>query len=279
MAVTEMKVMQRDPNVLNSVGIIMTPSEFKDIPGDPSRCAWVPVMIPDVTEDRERIARQGITVDRVNLGSLSDGEQNRTLLETADLYGRIFAATPWNEEPLPVAEQAAELAAALARPDAQFLLVRNRQDEIKGFSMAWTTTPEEFATEKWETPEMQQTVLRVLQRMDIKPDEPMTYFAEAGIDPELRGKGISRIFYADRLDVARKLRNPVVVRTIAPFDRPTPINVLAQEFGMKQILGPVVGIGGRRGRKPIIRVSQTTAFGGIDTEKPDRVLYALAGIR
>lgn len=265
------QVIQREPNSLNNIATIMTGAQWAEIPGDPRN--WVPTIIPDVSKERQSLAEKGVTVERVNLSALNPEQQNVVLLETANLYGRIFAGAPWFETPSPVEEQADALREDLSRPDAQFLLVRNGKGEIKGFSMSWTTTPKELVAEKWETEDMQEKILDTLTQLGISPDNPITYFAEAGIDPELRGLNISNIFYANRLEVAKELGYPVIVRT----KDSTNINFNADAFGMTQIFGPVIGFGNRRNGKRSLKVRSNTFYGGVDTEKPDRVLWLLGG--
>ena len=249
----------------------MTGLEWADIPG--RDVPWSPVIIPDTRRELERIAKEGITVERVDLTKLSESEQASLLTATAENYGYIFSLPPWGEKPKRIEEQVAEIRDDITRQDAQFLVVKNKQGEIKGFSLSYTTTPEQLVREKWETEEMQAKVLAILKKKNIQPDRPITYFAEAAIDPELRGLGISKIFYKERLAVAKELGYPVIVRT----QDTTPVNILGPEFGMEQILGYVVNTEYRINGRRDIQVSKTKAYGGIDTERPDRVLYALAG--
>lgn len=267
----KVKIIQREPNNLNSVGSLVTFGERGQIQRESS---LNPIIIPDVTEDKARLARLGIRVERVDLASLSADEQNNVLLQTADIYGRVFAGAPWFEEPLHVEEQAKILRLDLARPDTQLLLVINNDGEIKGFSWSYTITPSELVQEKWETSEMQTNVIEVLKTLDIQPDEPITYFAEAGINRELRGLGISNIFYAERLAGAKELGFPVLMRT----KKGTKIPFLADRFGLKQIFGPVGEISRRDGTRAI-EFSSDTYYGGIDTENEERTLYALSRVK
>lgn len=298
----ELCILQRSKSDLNNVGTIMTEGEWQRIPARPP---WFPTVIPDTSWEESALLKKGIRVEKLNIATMSVEEQKTELAKLAICYADVFAdPNTWDEktrcpiedkfygsttevgqtcscgqcqlEPAyPIETTVAKITEELTKPNAELYVVRDeRTNNIKGFTWSYTTTPIELAKEKWQTAAMRRKVTTVLKQVGITSNQKITYFSESGILPELRGNGISKLFYSKRLESARKRGDAVIVRT----NTKSAINVLAEEFGMMQIFGPAVEIQNRRADGKRILVSIDRAYCGVDIENNERVLYALAGL-
>lgn len=210
-----------------------------------------------------------------------------------EIYPGVFRGEPWNEawrcpegeffgldkqcgdacpncggpltEAYPREETREYVTQELARPDAALWLLRTPQGKLAGFSWAFSyESPEEFANEKYRTPEMRATIVRALGGCGITGR--FFYLSESGIDPnsDMRGFGMSNEMHAVRLAEAQRLGLPAVQRTSAGG----PMYRTSSKF-MQQISGPI-GVY----EKGVRRIIVTDEMAGpVDTEREDRALF------
>ncbi len=184
----------------------------------------------------------------------------------ASVYADAFAGMPWNEytqcasegkffgketnpgdvctscgeteltEAYPESETREYITKELERPDSSLYLLRHEQ-EVVGFTWGFSYgSPEEFAIEKYRSPELQERIANVLGRHGVTSS--FYYLSESAIrdSPELRGKGVSLIFHQVRLALASEKGMPAVQRTSSEG----PMYRTSQKSGMTQISGPEV---------------------------------------
>jgi hypothetical protein len=221
------------------------------------------------------------------------------LNELALLYAKVFAGEPWNEftycpkekkyfgettqegqacpEPncgavlglaYPTFETAEYIAKELTRPNAAlFLLLGRDDDRVRGFSWGFSySDSEEFANDKYKTPEMRIAINGLLRNLDIGTNG-LWYLSESGIedDPRYRGQGWSNIFHARRLEVASSLNLDAIQRTncLGNMYR-TSVRTMLQIMGPQTVPDPLT-----RELKP----AGIIVNGVVDMENSDRVLF------
>lgn len=216
------------------------------------------------------------------------------LTEMAEVYADAFAGPPWNEytkcpsdnafygretevgEPCPDDNVPLELAYPqeateeyiineLDRRQASLFLLESDK-EIAGFSWGFAyENPEQFATEKYRTPEMQEKITRLLGEQGIKG--AFYYLSESAIrdNPKYRGRGISSQFHIARLEVAAEYELPAIQRTSSKG----PMYRTSSKY-MRQIMGPEMTVD----TKARTFTSTGCIVNGVeDTEMEGRVLF------
>lgn len=214
----------------------------------------------------------------------------------ASVYADAFAGEPWNEytkcpsegeyfgnetnpgtqcascgecklvEAYPNEETQTYITKELSRPDSSLFLLRSNE-EVVGFTWGFSYgNPEEFAVEKYRTPEMQEKVVNILGKNGVS--SAFYYLSESAIlnNPELRGRGISLLFHKVRLGIAAEKAMPAVQRTSAEG----PMYRTSQSSGMTQIMGPEVVVDTKK--RTFTRTGRYVN-NVVDTEIEPRVLF------
>lgn len=243
-------------------------------------------------QSNEVLRKENVRIERLT------ASQTSLIPKVAKTYADVFAREPWNEytecsntgtffgldtqpgqpcsccgKPLGLAypsdRTVKDITKELSRPDAVGLIVRdNATDEVVGFSWGFSyESPQAFVEEKYkEDSGMRETVTKLLEQEGITGK--FFYLSESGILPEYRGQGLSNDFYRIRLQIAKDLGLPVVLRTNCE----SAMMATAESFSMRQIMGPISEID--REQKVIRRTNQYV--GGVkDTEIEKRVLFVL----
>lgn len=136
-----------------------------------------------------------------------------------------------------------------------------------GFTWGFSYSgPEEFAVDKYRTPELQERIINVLGKSGVT--SAFYYLSESAIrdSPQLRGKGVSLQFHEVRLALASEKGMPAVQRTSSAG----PMYRTSQKSGMTQISGPEVVV------DTVNKVFNRTGNyvnNEIDTELEPRVLF------
>jgi hypothetical protein len=218
----------------------------------------------------------------------------------AELYARVFAGEPWNENTIcpssnaffgtdtqagemcpetgcgailapayPLEQTTDYIAGELTRPDAALLLLRDRgrQDALVGFSWGFSyDSPESLASAKYKTQTMQAAIGGLLRRLNLGTNG-LWYLSESGIenDPRYRGRGISREFHTRRLAIAHQLGVDAIQRTSAFGNMyRTSMRTMTQIMGVETV--PDVS--------GILKLTGIVVNDVPDTEIDGRVLFA-----
>lgn len=289
------------PNQLRRVDELVTEEEFQDLM-DTSLTSLrsTPLIMPEA--NWEALRGTGITIEMLNLSTLTEREGKQMLREMATVYKSVFTGEPWNEvsickktgkffaeqpgglcsccgtttvEAYPIEETTQYIADELSRPNARCMIMKDEDDKIVGCAWGYSyKNPQEFATDKYPQ-DMQDELLVAFNTIDINGE--FFYMSESFILPQqndqgnslYRGKGILNTFYQMFVSSARELGLPMIGRTTK--DSPQVNNALSN-FGFELFFGPKV-ISERRQ----VRVIENTYVNGIDKQNPNRVLYALGG--
>jgi hypothetical protein len=219
-------------------------------------------------------------------------KDSKLIESIVNLYAKVFAGPPWNEfcrcsccnkfygqeqsiglpspccsesliEAYPLAETSDYIIKELAEKNALLTYLVNFNNEIFGFAWGYQSTPQQFAGEKYQTQEMRQTIINLLNSAGLHEELPIYYFSECGVEENNRGKGCANILTQEIIETAKFLGLPLLMRTNCQ----SPMVAVAQKFGMKQFFGPEM----------IYQNSQiiTTEriINGTDLENPNRVLF------
>jgi len=219
-------------------------------------------------------------------------KDSRLIESIANLYAQVFAGPPWNEfcrcsfcnkfygqeqsiglpspccsesliEAYPLAETSDYIRKELAEKNSLLSYLVNSNNEIFGFAWGYQSTPQQFAGKKYQTQEMRQTIINLLNSAGLHEELPIYYFSECGVEENNRGKGSANILTQEIIETAKSLGLPLLMRTNCQ----SPMVAVAKKFGMKQFFGPEM----------IYQNSQiiTTEriINGTDLENPNRVLF------
>src|SRR3989344_2992130 len=238
----------------------------------------------------EILNAKGIEIKRVDLK-----RDPKLLKNLAVLYAEVFSGPPWNEytrcllsgkfygretevskpcpdcaSPLLPAYEADETIKYILKEMEKknsVIFVGEANQKLVAFSWGYSyDSPDEFASEKYKTEEMQRKITDLLKNQGIS--RKFYYFSESGIVEAFRGKGLTNDFYTLRLEIPRKLGLSVLVRTLCT----SPIVAVAQKFNFQQIMGPEPEIDKlRRTIEPTTNIINNFE----DAEIENRVLFML----
>lgn len=224
------------------------------------------------------------SIDKANI------DQIRQL---AGLYADVFAGPPWNEvtkcatsskfygkdtqagtpcpdcqnpllEAYPKDETVGYILGELGKSNPIGLLAYVNS-ELAGFSWGYETNLENVAQSKWKTPQMQQSVQKLLESYGVK--DKLFYGSETGLSPAFQGLGIGKKLIRNRLDkIVRTGENYVLIRTNVNSNM---YGICKEIEGFDQILGPVSSKGflSRKWKQ------ESKYINGQDLENPNRVLF------
>lgn len=211
----------------------------------------------------------------------------KNISNIASLYAKVFAPPPWNEavkcnidgqfkgldtpigskcecggtyvEAYPLEETIEYIEKESQKTGFKIINITDDKNII-GFAWSYLTTPEKLVVSKWSKTENQERFLNLLERQNINFGENFRYFSECGVNPNIRGLGLSN-----------QLTNLVSGKetTIYRTNCLSPMMAVANKLGFIQIMGPEVIID--RQAKNIFETGQTINF--LDTENPQRTLF------
>lgn len=206
--------------------------------------------------------------------------QPKNYREVATTYARVFAGEPWREvsrcsacgefsgknpaenalcqcggtfsqEAYPEAETTQYVGQEVTKPAAvglflaQVSLLAEATTSAYGFGWGFQMTPQELATKKYRTEEMQKVISEVLVNSGF-----FYYVSEVGVLPELQGVGFGKKLTAQVVSTAQsKGYKDFVVRT----NEDSAMRYILEKMGMRPVVGLKTGIR--------------------DTENPARVLF------
>lgn len=217
------------------------------------------------------------------------------LTPMAELYAQVFAGPPWNEFTMctgckkfsglstnpgdgcsscgkmlvlayPVEKTKNNIAKDANRDDAVGFIMRINS-ELAGFVYGYSyNSPDDFVNEKYKTSYMKNGIKELLANIGIT--NKFFYFSEIGVREDQRGKGFSNLLSGLLLKEAREKDLRVIMRT----NWQSPMTVVANNFGMIQIMGPQAEAD-RNSRK--ITKTDQVVNNLLDSEIGDRVLFLL----
>ncbi len=217
------------------------------------------------------------------------------LIKISELYAEVFAGPPWNEyvrcmdckeffglgrKPedrcsncsgnltlaYPLDETKRYVMDETQRKNASAFTMKDGNNLI-GFVWGFAyPSANEFAKEKYRTPQMQNAITRLLEANGVTGT--FFYFSECGVRVDQRGKGFSSLLSGLLLEEASKTKLPTVMRT----NWESPMVAVAQRFQMKQIMGPTMEID--KVRRTIVS-KKGTVINFTDMEIEERVLFML----
>lgn len=212
--------------------------------------------LPSESGEQPKVVTQVLDINRLSLP-----ERKRTLRTLATVYAKVFQGEPWNEntkcpttgtyygmetragrscsccgKPLesayPLRKTMSDIQKELQKPNAVCVLAKSGEETV-GFSWGYTyPSSDAFVNEKYTNKKVRSRIKNLLKRVGI--DGEFFYLSESGVLPEYRNQGLASRFWTTRMEVAKHLKLPVVVRT----NYQSPIVDIAKRFGMTQIMGP-----------------------------------------
>ena len=232
---------------------------------------------------------------RISDSKLETFNPETDLTPVANLYAQVFAGPPWNEytvcsgcekfsglstnpgEDCTSCGKMLTLAYPVEKTKNYIIKDANRDDavgfimkinsELAGFVWGYSyDSVDDFVNEKYKTSDMKSGIRELLANNGIV--NKFFYFSEIGVREDQRGKGFSNFLSGLLLKEAREKNLPVIMRT----NWQSPMIVVANNFGMIQIMGPHVEID-RNSRKITNTGQVVNNF--MDSEIGERVLFVI----